>query len=45
MVTLWAVPVDREAFVQDFTRAWFPKHGKGENMKLWPKQEKGQILV
>jgi len=26
-------------FIQDFTCTWFPKHGKGEAKKLWPKKD------
>jgi len=25
-------------FIQDFTCTWFPKHGKGEEKKLWPQK-------
>jgi len=26
-------------FIQDFTCTWFPKHGKGEEKKLWPQKD------
>ncbi|MBL7218171.1 MAG: hypothetical protein ISS62_10825 [Desulfobacteraceae bacterium] len=26
-------------FIQDFTCTWFPKHGKEEEKKLWPRKD------
>jgi hypothetical protein len=26
-------------FIQDFSCTWFPKYGKGEAKKLWPKKD------
>ena len=28
-----------DTFIQDFTCAWFPRHGKGEEKKLWPQKD------
>ena len=28
-----------DTFIQDFTCTWFPKHGKGEEKKLWPQKD------